>query len=194
MTLKSAPLAAALAAAFAMLSTPSQAADPGGFFLNGRVGRSALSKGRLDDSDTGYALNFGYRWVVAPNASIGVETGYADFGDFSLNRQIGSAKVSIWSWNLGANGRFNLDDRWYLAGRFGLLRANTEFDNTFFRVEDERNKWYAGLGVGYDVNDRISLGLNYDYYKADLRYAKFGFRGSTSYSPELVSLSGEYRF
>ena len=187
MTVKSTALAASFLAAFAMLSAPAQAADTGGFFVNGRVGRSAVDKGALDDDDTGYAVNLGYRWAVAPNVSIGIEGGYADLGEFSAKAPLASTTtVSIDGWNVGATGHFNLDENWYLAGRLGLFRASSEVDNRYFRTDDTSNQWYAGVGFGYDFSNRFSVGLNYDYYKADLHSAKF--------NPDLISVSGEYRF
>lgn len=53
-------------------------------------------------------------------------------------------------------------------------------------VDDSSNKWYAGAGFGYDFSNNFSVGLNYDYYKAEKNGLKF--------DPDLVSVSAEYRF
>jgi OOP family OmpA-OmpF porin/outer membrane immunogenic protein len=53
-------------------------------------------------------------------------------------------------------------------------------------VDDSTNKWYAGAGFGYDFNTNFSLGLNYDFYKAE--------KNGLDFDPSLVSVSGEYRF
>jgi len=47
--------------------------DNGGWFINGNVGRTAINQGPYDGHDTGYALNGGYRWSLAPNFSLGAE-------------------------------------------------------------------------------------------------------------------------
>jgi len=66
----------------------SHAADQSGFFINGNVGQSNLSKGLYDDDDTGFGANVGYRWAVAPNVLLGVEGGYTDLGKFSTKGNV----------------------------------------------------------------------------------------------------------
>ena len=194
-------LAAALATAGVFALPVAHAADTSGMFINGNIGQSNLNKGAYDDSDTGYAANIGYRWAVAPNVLIGVEGGYTDLGSVSPKSgyaPLGNADIS--GWNIGANGHFNLTDNWYLSGRTGLFRGNVQAgiggvtvvnpggSSTFqpIRVDDTSNKWYAGAGFGYDFNNNISIGLNYDYYQASST--------GMSFNPNLVSVSGEYRF
>jgi opacity protein-like surface antigen len=199
--MKNTLLAIALATAGLVALPVAHAADSSGFFINGNIGQSNLSKGAYDDSDTGYAANIGYRWAVAPSVLIGVEGGYTDLGSIAPKSSygfLGNAKIT--GWNVGANAHFNLTDNWYLSGRAGLFRANLTGgyvnstgigpDGTpiygVTHIDDSSNKWYAGAGFGYDFNNNFSVGLNYDYYKA----AKNGF----SVNPDLVSVSGEYRF
>lgn len=188
-------LAIALASAglFAIPSL-SHAANASGFFINGNIGQSNLDKGAYDDNDTGYAANIGYRWAVAPNALIGVEGGYTKLGSFSPKgsfRGLGLGSADIKGWTLGANGHFNLTDNWYLSGRAGFFRADVRgsyLDGAGLpvRVDDSANKWYAGAGFGYDFNNNFSVGLNYDYYKAN--------KNGLDFNPSLVSVSAEYRF
>jgi OOP family OmpA-OmpF porin/outer membrane immunogenic protein len=194
-------LSAIALATAGLLSLPAaQAADnTGGFFINGNIGQSNLSKGAYDDNDTGYSANIGYRWAVTPSVLLGIEGGYTDLGKFSPKSSapagLGDAKVK--GWNLGVDGHFNVAENWYLSGRTGYFRADTTGafadatitspDGTVtvpvVRVSDTSNKWYAGAGFGYDFSNNFSLGLNYDYYKAGL-----------DLNPSLVSVSGEYRF
>jgi opacity protein-like surface antigen len=191
--MKNSFLAIALAAAgLAAVPAISQAADTSGFFINGNIGESNLDKGAYNDNDTGYAANIGYRWAVAPNALIGIEGGYTDLGSISPKdgyAPLGNAKIT--GWNVGANGHFNLTDNWYVSGRAGLFHADVKAgyldqDLAAARIDDNSNKFYAGAGFGYDFNRNFSVGVNYDYYKTDTNGAKF--------SPDLVSVSGEYRF
>jgi OOP family OmpA-OmpF porin/outer membrane immunogenic protein len=190
--MKNALLAIALASGLAALPVASHAADTSGFFVNGNIGQSNLNKGAYDDSDTGYAANIGYRWAVAPNVLLGVEGGYTDLGSISPksgSASLGNAELS--GWNLGVNGHFNVVDNWYVSGRAGLFRADVkggylDAASLPVRVDDSSNKWYAGAGFGYDFSNNFSVGVNYDYYKADKNGLKF--------NPDLVSVSGEYRF
>jgi len=57
---------------------------------------------------------------------------------------------------------------------------------TLTYVDDTSTKYYAGAGFGYDFSNNFSVGLNYDYYKAD--------KSGLYLAPSLVSVSGEFRF
>jgi OOP family OmpA-OmpF porin/outer membrane immunogenic protein len=194
--MKNTLIAIALATAgLAAIPLTSHAADNnGGFFINGNVGESNLSKGAYDDSDTGFGGNVGYRWAVAPNILLGVEGGYTDLGSFSPKNRysgLGLPDAELKGWNVGANGHFNLTPNWYLSGRAGWFRADVKggyFDPTgaVVRVDDTANKWYAGAGFGYDFSNNFGIGLNYDYYKAD--------KSNLDLNADLISVSAEYRF
>jgi opacity protein-like surface antigen len=198
--MKNTLLAIAIATAgFAAFPVASHAADGnGGFFVNGNVGRSTLNKGVYDDNDTGYGVNAGYRWSLAPNFALGIEGGYTDLGKWSPDTAslaslptgefLNNAELS--GWTAGVNAHWNLSDNWYVSGRTGLFRADIKGDQLVaglpVATNDTSNKWYAGAGVGYDFSNRFSVGINYDYYKADKNGLKF--------DPSLVSVSAEARF
>ena len=171
----------------------SHAADTSGFFINGNIGQSNVSKGVYDDDDTGFAGNVGYRWAVTPSVLLGVEGGYTDLGKFSTKNSfngLGIPDAKLKGWNLGVNGHFNITDNWYVSGRTGFFSADVKGDsfeaNQVVHVDDTANKWYAGAGFGYDFNSNLSVGLNYDYYKAD--------KNNLDISADMVSVSAEYRF
>ena len=193
--MKNSLLAIALATAgLTAIPLTSHAADQGGFFINGNVGQSNVSKGVYDDDDTGFGANVGYRWAVAPNVLLGVEGGYTDLGSFSPKNRysgLGLPDAELSGWNLGANGHFNLTPNWYLSGRAGFFRGDLKggyFDpaGTVVRVDDTANKWYAGAGFGYDFSNNFGIGLNYDYYKAD--------KSNLDLKADLISVNAEYRF
>jgi OOP family OmpA-OmpF porin/outer membrane immunogenic protein len=166
----------------------------GGFFVNGNIGRSSLSKGVYDDEDTGYDANIGYRWSLNPNVALGVEGGYVDLGKFDPASSFdgtGLRRASVKGWTAGVNGHFNLTPEWYLSGRAGLFRADVKggylgANNVPVAIDDTSTKYYAGAGVGYDFSNNFSVGVNYDYYKTKLAGAKL--------DPNLVSVSAEVRF
>jgi len=172
----------------------SHAADQSGFFINGNVGESNVNKGVYDDSDTGFLGNVGYRWAVAPNVLLGVEGGYTDLGKFSTKSRfdgLGLRDADLKGWNLGINGHFNVTENWYVSGRTGWFRGDVKgayLDSAGVpvTVDDTSDKWYAGAGFGYDFNNNFSVGLNYDYYKAD--------KSNLDLNADLVSVSAEYRF
>ncbi len=192
-------LFAAALATTALLAVPAAHADnTSGFFLNGNVGQSTLDKHGYDDNDTGYGVNAGYRWALAPNFLLGVEGGYADLGSFAPKASVGGiGNAELSGWNVGANLHLNVTDNWYLSGRAGWFRGDLKggYVNSLdpqtgaygvTRIDDNSNKWYAGVGFGYDFSNNASIGLNYDYYKAD--------KSGLSINPRLISVSAEYRF
>ncbi len=188
--MKTTLLALALTAGLAALPLASQAAE-GGMFINGNVGQASIDKGGYNNDDTGWGANLGYRWAVAPNFLIGVEGGYVDLGSIDPRRgysDLGKAELS--GWTLGANAHWNLTDNWYVSGRGGFFRGDLTggyaVGPVAVRVDDTSNKWYAGAGFGYDFNNNVSVGLNYDYYKAEKNGLKL--------DSDLVSVSAEYRF
>jgi opacity protein-like surface antigen len=193
--MKNTLLAIALATGGLVAATSSHAADnngAGGFFVNGNVGQSSLDKGAYNDDDTAWGGNIGYRWAINPNVALGIEGGYNDLGKFSPKDGlgiVGPAKIN--GWNLGVNGHFNLTPNWYLSGRGGFYRADLKGGYVLPSggaqlVDETTDKYYAGAGFGYDFSNNLSVGLNYDYYKADKNALKF--------DPTVVSLSAELRF
>jgi opacity protein-like surface antigen len=196
--MKTTLLSVALATAGLFAVSAAQAQDKGGFFINGNVGQTTLDKGVYDTDDTGYGVNLGYRWAVAPNFALGVEGGYANLGEFSPKRSIVAGlpadeflrDAELKGWTAGVNAHWNLSDNWYLSGRTGLFRADVKGDYLVAGLpvsgDDKSNKWYAGAGFGYDFSNNFSLGLNYDYYKVD--------KNGLNLDPNLVSVSAEARF
>lgn len=197
----------AIAIAAGLAATPTlllaQEGNPGNsaFFINGNVGQSNLSKGVYDDNDVGYGVNGGYRWALNPNVAIGVEGGYTDLGKFKTKDSLSAAGIpdaKISGWTLGVNGHFNINPNWYISARGGFFRADVKgayypgsssyggAPGTLTYVDDTSSKYYAGAGFGYDFSNNFSVGLNYDYYKAD--------KGGLYLDPSLVSVSAEYRF
>ncbi|MBA2077406.1 autotransporter [Rhodanobacter sp. PCA2] len=199
MSMKKTLLALSLAAA-GMLTIPAAFAqnapsDNAGWFVNGNVGRTAINNGPYDGHDTGYALNGGYRWSLAPNFALGAEVGYNDLGNiharniFNSSPVIERGKSQLHGWTAGANARFDLSRDWYLSGRAGVYSwtghgLSNEVNPVRKSLDD--TSWYAGAGVGYNLNRNLSVGLNYDYFDAQRR--------NVDLSTDMVSVSAEYRF
>ncbi|MFI4958179.1 MAG: outer membrane protein [Lysobacterales bacterium] len=169
--------------------------DNGGWFINGNVGRTAINQGPYDGHDTGYALNGGYRWSLAPNFSLGAEVGYNDLGNihaknvFNSQPVIAPGKSQLHGWTAGANAHFDLTPNWYLSGRTGLYSwtgHGMSNDVNPVRKGLSDNSWYAGAGVGYNITSNLSVGLNYDYFDAQ--------KHNVDLSTDMVSASAEYRF
>ncbi|GAP65622.1 hypothetical protein MBSD_n0912 [Mizugakiibacter sediminis] len=190
--MKKSMLALALVACAFAVPTLSQAADySNGAFINGQAGQSKL-KGihASDDTDTGFAINAGYRWAVSPSVLLGVEGGYVDLGKFTDRAPGASAEFKLSGWNAGVNGKFAIADQWYFSARAGFFSAHRKLSGNAFGISvsgsDTKSKYYGGIGFGYDFSNNVSVGLNYDRYWAN--------DSDVDAKGDLLSVGAEYRF
>ncbi|KQR11490.1 MULTISPECIES: porin family protein [Xanthomonas] len=169
--------------------------DGSGWFVNGGVGRTSLKSGPYDGSDTGYNVSAGYRWnVLFPWLSIGLEAGYNDLGNIQAKNLFNSGAVvenesQLRGWTVGVNQRFALGDTWYASmrgGLYGWKGQGLSNDTVSDRSDLDKLSWYAGAGVGYNLGEHFSVGVNYDHYNAK----KFDVDLST----DMASVNAEYRF
>jgi len=186
----------ALAVSTAALAAPAVShADAGGFFVNGNIGYAQMDKGAYNDSGTGGAAQIGYRWAFSPSVALGLEGGYTYLGNFGVKSSFANSGIqsaSVKGWNLGINGHFNFTPEWYVSARGGYFRGNLKggfLDSAGNPVNvstSNSNKFYAGVGLGYDFSNNFSIGVAYDYYRANTQ--------GLSLEPDLFSVSAEYRF
>ena len=144
-------------------------ADQGGF-VQAKVGNAHWNGYGLSDDRVAYGVSGGYRFNIADRQSIGPEIGYVNFGKpRTSDGQGNSASVKGEAYTVGANYRYRFDAtpvsfqaragyaRWH--GRAQVTQVGFGTD----AASANGNGWYAGLGVGYDFNDRTSLVVVYDY-------------------------------
>jgi len=177
-------------------SAQSAPADNGGWFINGNVGRTAINQGPYSNGhDTGYAVNGGYRWSLAPSFSLGAEVGYNDLGNihakniFNSQPVVDPGKSQLHGWTAGVNAHLDLSPSWYLSGRTGLYSWTGHGLSTAVnpvRKSLSDNSWYGGVGVGYNLSQNVSVGLNYDYFDAK--------KHNVDLSTDMISASAEFRF
>ena len=158
-------------------------------------------------------IRFGWRW----NGIVGPEVGYAYFGKAKKDYADPARTYSIQpkALTLGLNGKYDFYDKWFVTAHGGALRSRTTVACTTSTIPcdpvhvsglgggapvsntSERNGWYAGLGVGYDVTSQVSLGLNYDDYNIRYNAADNPSSGvDTKAKRNLAAFSAslEYRF
>ena len=187
--------------------------DTGGFGSGNGSGFNFLKgeKGRR----TGYGVLGGYRWKVGQDLGLGLEAGYTDLGNYRVKNVFNSQDVNqrsttnaLRGWLVGVNGRINLIPQWYIGAHGGYFHANDNNNNYNNSLGQDlgltsggrsgRGSWYAGVGTGWDINENVSLGVNYDYFHANAGKIKNTTTGEVSQglkrSTGIVSLSGEYRF
>lgn len=174
---------------------PGQAIGSGNWFVDGRVGQAHVNKGPYNDHPTTYAINGGYRWKVGEDLGLGVDAGYNDLGNFKLKNAFNDNPVNLKDqrnalrgWTAGVNGKINVWQGLYVSGRTGVYgwRGHGYANQDINRHDLDKVDYYAGAGVGYDINSHFGIGLAYDYYHAK--------KDGIGLSTDTASLTAEYRF
>ncbi|TPG11172.1 porin family protein [Rhodanobacter glycinis] len=174
---------------------PGQAIGSGNWFVDGRVGQAHVNKGPYNDHPTTYAVTGGYRWKVGEDLGLGVDAGYNDLGNFKLKNAFNSNDVNLKDqrnalrgWTAGVNGKINVWQGLYVSGRAGVYgwKGHGYANQDINRHNLDKVDYYAGAGVGYDINNHFGVGLAYDYYHAK--------KDGISLSTDTASLTAEYRF
>lgn len=136
-----------------------------------------------DNKDTGVRLTGG--WAFTPN--LAGELSYTDYGKASAVVSGSTVTLKAKGISFGVAGTYPLGSQFSVTGRLGLI--NIEATGTVVgtgSVSETKLKPYFGLGLGYDLNKAVSLGLNWEQTKASLQGA--------SSDVSLISLSARYRF
>ncbi len=174
---------------------PSQAVGSGNWFINGSVGQAHINQGPYNDHPTTYALDGGYRWKVGQDLGLGVDIGYNDLGNFRAKNAFNSSDVNLTKqrnalrgWTVGVNGKINVWQGLYVSGRAGAYgwKGHGYSNQDVNRHDLDKVDYYAGAGVGYDISEKFSVGLTYDYYHAK--------KDHVSLSTDTASVTAEYRF
>lgn len=198
--------ALAIATALGFVAAPTAFAQPtssshSGAFVKGQVGFANLDHGVYDSTKAGYQLTVGYDWAVSDSFLAGVEGGYNWMGSFNPKNTYRQAygvndKAKLHGWTLGVNGRYSINQNWFVGAHGGLYHWNgkglqlvddaTTGGLTPVHFSRSKTNWYAGAGVGYQFDNGYSLGLDYDYYRDKKQGANL--------SMGVVSLGVVYRF
>lgn len=174
---------------------PGQAIGSGNWFVDGRVGQSHMNKGPYNDHPTTYAVTGGYRWKVGEDLGLGVDAGYNDLGNFKVKNAFNSNDVNLKEqrnalrgWTAGVNGKINVWQGLYISGRAGVYgwKGHGYANQDINRHNLDKVDYYAGAGVGYDINNHFGVGLAYDYYHAK--------KNGISLTTDTASVTAEYRF
>jgi OmpA-OmpF porin, OOP family len=189
---------AAVPAAFAQ-TAPTQTAQQG-WYVGAEAGYGQVNNGAYDNKGNYIGgIKGGYRFAINPEASVGVEAGYQYLGFVDAKGSYAgdsSARGRFHAPTLGANLRWNFNPDWYAevrAGAFyaqgvGLANNVYAFNTPVQRFNNVRP--YAGVGVGYNINQHFSVGVNYNYYDATSKGGNAGAQLQTN----AVTVAGEYRF
>lgn len=187
---------AVVPAAFAQTAPTAQQ----GWYVGAEAGYGLVNKGAYEDKGSYIGgVKGGYRFAINPEASVGVEAGYQYLGFVNAKGAYGGDSAPRGRFHaptLGANLRWNFNPDWYAEIRAGAFYAKGTglVDNAYaFNTPNQRIsniRPYAGVGVGYNINQHFSVGVNYNYYDATSHGGNNGVQLQTN----AVTVAGEYRF
>jgi OOP family OmpA-OmpF porin len=180
--------------------------------LNGAgLGGGGLSQNTSKETtDFAWKVFGGYRF----NQYFGLEGSYTDFGKFDYQYQFsqaglpagnGSMSYQAHSWNVAVVPRFPLQNGLFVQGKVGAAFTSTENSfnltaGTFTQQGTDRKSrtnLLAGVGLGYDFPNGLSIIGEYEYYGeggSEFNYGSNGVGGTGRADLNLFSISGMIRF
>ncbi|WP_017463145.1 outer membrane beta-barrel protein [Dyella ginsengisoli] len=140
---------------------------------DGHLDGSYRYSDRLDGTDVAGAVRVGVMWQG--QADWGIEAGYVDLGQVSDQYIVFPSNVTNESRTrgmlVGGNFTYRFDAPWYLSARGGWLHSwtdlRTRVDGPYGAAPSASasgDGFYVGVGGGYDISERLSIGLHYDLY------------------------------
>jgi OmpA-OmpF porin, OOP family len=187
----------AIPAAFAQDAGQTQTAQQG-WYVGANAGYADVSRGPYDNGEFAGGIKGGYRFAINPETSLGAEVGYVYLGrvsaqnSYSQNFAGSNDKSKLQGATAGLNLRYNFSPRWYGEVRGGAFFAKGEgltddrYNPQFTNFNSTR--YYAGAGVGYNIAQNWSVGLNWDYYDGSQSDKNIHL------PTNLYTVSAEYRF
>jgi opacity protein-like surface antigen len=146
-----------------------QSKGPGSGDINGSFGAQGATGTSVDDKDTAWGLNLGYRF----HRNWGLEGGYRDFGKYGYSTSTPPGTISgeykAQAWSLAGVGYLPLGDSAFsLYGKLGVARTD---------VDRNVNSAPPGMAVGSTSANKTGLmgglGLQYDF--SNRWFAKAGW-------------------
>lgn len=172
-----------------------------GWYVGANAGYGQVDKGPYDNGSFAGGVKGGYRFAINPSTSLGAEVGYVYLGRADAkgaytqnfaNYNGDNGKSKLQGATAGLNLRYNLSPSWYGEVRGGAFFAkgsgltNDKIDPQ--PVSFNSTRYYAGVGVGYNIAQNWSVGLNYDYYDGSQSSKNIDLPTS------MYTVSAEYRF
>lgn len=133
--------------------------------------QGALGSSSIDQSDTSYGINGGFRF----NRNFAVEAAWERLGDFSYSSNTGTdtidGKFKASAVSLAGVGIYPLTPNWSIYGKAGIARTTADLEATSqtgtTAVSNSSHDGMGalfGAGVTYDVDGGVFTKLGWDHY------------------------------
>ena len=121
--------------------------------------------------------------------TFGVEVGYTDFrsSDYSytLNGVNRNGSSDGKSYYLAGKATAPINEQFDVFGKLGVARNERNYSDPVFSGTNRKTDLYAGVGVAYNFNPKVSVSLEYE------RYGKTQDIGAKS---DVITLGAKYKF
>ncbi|UTA47668.1 porin family protein [Simiduia sp. 21SJ11W-1] len=157
------------------LTQSALAASDAGLYLGGSIGNAQMDfdsfDNLVDDNDTGYKIFGGYNFGFLPGISLGIETGFTDFGSVEGELQGLPARFDNTAWQAHLVGGLDLGPLGIFA-KAGVNHWQTKFQYGSFSDKNTGSDPAYGIGATLEVD---ALQLRAEYEQLDFEDAKMDF-------------------
>jgi OOP family OmpA-OmpF porin len=143
----------AIAAALAIVTSSSFAADKPFFYAGADVGSSKFDD--LSDRQNSFGGFVGYSF----NQNIAIEAGYRRLADFDLNYGNTKVGVTLDQAAVSVVGTLPLSNGFNVFSRLGYNRLNATGSVSGFKAADSTSGVLLGIGAGYTFTPTVSARL-----------------------------------
>lgn len=161
----------ALAVASAFAISPAMAAGNGPY-VGASVGNFGVDVGEFDDSDTGFKVFGGYRFMDY----FAAELEYLDGGTV----EDGGLELDVSGFNVSGIGRLPIGEKFNVFAKLGMIFWDAE-TNGFGDDSGEDFSW--GIGAGYSFTDQFGIQVEYQ-----------GFEIEDTDMVDMISLGASWQF
>jgi len=120
---------------------------------------------QFSDDSTSYSIRGGYYF----HKNFAVEIGHYEYGEVTASfGDSMKADIETSSNNIGAKAVWPITDSLSLSARLGIAKWDFDYTSTDSSVPGESVNFnesdtdaYYGVGVEYNINDRVNIGLEY---------------------------------
>jgi opacity protein-like surface antigen len=135
--------------------------DSSGLFIGASYGHLRVDgDDEFDDNKDAYQGTLGYGF----NDYFALEASYIDFGDYGND----IANAATDGYTLGIRLGLPITNNFSIYARGGQLWYETDYDVLGVNDSTEDEGLYAGLGLGYQLNEDWTLKIDYTLYDSDL--------------------------
>lgn len=166
------------------------------------LGESFNDSSQFSDDSTSYSIRGGYYF----HKNLAIEIGHYEYGDVTSNfGDSNKVDIETSSNNIGAKAVWPITDSLSLSARLGIAQWNFDYTSTdsslsggTVNFNESGTDAYYGVGVEYNINNRVSVGLEYSSlamkWGTSDSSEDFSLNTDTEHEVDSLSLTAQIKF